>query len=67
MWLSFFEDWVFTDVWSGGGEHPQIKVAPASVSRCTKLGDYEPIANWVASAFKWETTHVRTQSPIKAQ
>jgi hypothetical protein len=22
MWLSFFEDWVFTDVWSGGGEHP---------------------------------------------
>jgi hypothetical protein len=21
MWLSFFEDWVFTDVWSGGGEH----------------------------------------------
>ena len=23
--------------------------------------------SWVASAFKWETTHVRTQSPIKAQ
>ena len=22
MWLSFFEDWVCTDVWSGGGEHP---------------------------------------------
>jgi len=23
MWLSFFEDWVCTDVWSGGGEHPE--------------------------------------------
>ena len=23
MWLSFFEDWVSTDVWSGGGEHPE--------------------------------------------
>jgi hypothetical protein len=22
MWISFFEDWVFTNVWSGGGEHP---------------------------------------------
>jgi hypothetical protein len=22
MWLSYFEDWVITDVWSGGGEHP---------------------------------------------
>jgi len=25
MWLSFFEDWVFTDVWSGGGTHPNVK------------------------------------------
>jgi hypothetical protein len=24
-WLGFFEDWVFTDVWSGGGIHPSIK------------------------------------------
>jgi hypothetical protein len=22
LWLSFFEDWVITDEWSGGGEHP---------------------------------------------
>ena len=22
MWLSYFEDWVITDEWSGGGEHP---------------------------------------------
>ena len=21
-WLSFFEDWLVTDIWSGGGEHP---------------------------------------------
>lgn len=25
MWLSFFEDWVCTDVWSGGGEHPETR------------------------------------------
>lgn len=24
-WLSFFEDWVITDVWSGGGEHPTME------------------------------------------
>jgi len=49
------------------------------MSRCTKLGDYgkkalyaalnwetQP-ANWVASAFKWETTRVRTQSPHLVQ
>src|SRR5207245_4563484 len=24
-WLGFFEDWVFTDVWSGGGVHPEAK------------------------------------------
>jgi hypothetical protein len=28
---------------------------------------FPPIANRVAFAFKWETTHGRTQSPIKAQ
>lgn len=26
MWLSYFEDWVYTDVWSGGGEHPEIEL-----------------------------------------
>ena len=26
MWISFYEDWVFTNVWSGGGEHP-IKIS----------------------------------------
>jgi hypothetical protein len=25
MWLSFFEDWVWTDIWSGGGEHPETR------------------------------------------
>ena len=24
-WLSFFEDWVFTNVWSGGGIHRDVK------------------------------------------
>jgi hypothetical protein len=25
VWLEFFEEWVFTNVWSGGGIHPNIK------------------------------------------
>jgi len=25
MWLAFFEDWLVTDVWSGGGIHPNVK------------------------------------------
>ena len=28
-WLTFFEDWLSTDVWSGGGEHP----ARSSIAR----------------------------------
>jgi hypothetical protein len=31
MWLSFFEDWVFTDVWSGGGEHPTTTATEANL------------------------------------
>ena len=27
VWFGFFEDWVFTNVWSGGGIHPDIKPA----------------------------------------
>jgi hypothetical protein len=27
MWLAFFEDWLVTDVWSGGGIHPNVKEA----------------------------------------
>ena len=25
IWFGFFEDWVFTDVWSGGGIHLDVK------------------------------------------
>ena len=25
VWLDFFEDWVFSNVWSGGGVHPDTK------------------------------------------
>lgn len=28
LWLSYFEDWVVTDVWSGGGEHIELKEEP---------------------------------------
>jgi hypothetical protein len=24
-WLDYFEEWLLTDVWSGGGAHPEIK------------------------------------------
>ena len=32
MWLSFFEDWLITDIWSGGGEHPVLPKKPSSKS-----------------------------------
>jgi hypothetical protein len=25
LWLFYFEDWLLTGDWSGGGEHPQLK------------------------------------------
>lgn len=25
LWLFFFEDWLITDEWKGGGEHPKEK------------------------------------------
>lgn len=24
-WLDYFEEWLVTDVWTGGGEHPELK------------------------------------------
>lgn len=24
-WLNYFEEWLLTDVWAGGGEHPSMK------------------------------------------
>lgn len=25
LWCFYFEDWLLTDHWSGGGEHPKVK------------------------------------------
>jgi hypothetical protein len=28
QWLDYFEEWLVTDVWSGGGAHPTVLAAP---------------------------------------
>lgn len=25
LWLYYFEDWLSTDIWSGGGKHPELQ------------------------------------------
>lgn len=53
-WLWFFEDWVFTNIWSGGGIHPgpvmperptlPVSVTPATSTRSTPLPAATPEA-----------------------
>ena len=28
LWLFFFEEWLTSDEWKGGGEHPLVKMQP---------------------------------------
>ena len=38
-WLWYFEDWLATGVWSGGGEHPRINKKRIKLKWTTTLGD----------------------------
>lgn len=41
LWLDYFEDWLLTDVWHGGGEHPGDRPMPRSLRQSRNRRDWQ--------------------------
>jgi hypothetical protein len=43
LWLFYFEEWLWSDEWKGGGEHPVVSDLPAR--RPKRLRSYDAAAS----------------------